>query len=606
MINNSLLFLMTAGLTFFSHFASDLVAQPNARDISGLVLDAKTNQPLAAANVFIANSTMGDASDDEGRFVIRNVPFANIELVVSVIGYEIEKRQMRIDETVGQITFRLTPKAIEAPPIEVSAESTRRWRKNLVKFTELFLGTSINAEECKLINPEVLDFQEGSDARPFTATAREPLQIENRALGYNLSLLLEKFESQKGEVTYIVTSKFDLMQPRNREEEQKWRQNRIRTYNGSRRHFLKALFMNRVKQEGFLIRNLKSPTFGETAMQLQTPTRSTLLSRAKDPDELLLSFSDLLEVTYVPELEEDAYIDFRLQHDFTLVTTTQGIRDRAKEPLNQTSWVELERLSVTVDRYGHVDDPLALKTNGYWAWERVAEMLPWEYEGSMRNRPVTAMLFDFGDTLPRKYRFTISGFLGFSSSGPARDIEDLMVSRGFNEKTSRDFPFSVTGLDTESGASWLVEAHYSAWRSLGAAVVRSSIRFGATHGKQAATEIDINYSVTSWALLATFQPIKVLRIGIGPAWYSPKSGSSRRNMSNDAPDQTNFGYAIDFTLFVPVTRSFSGQFKLQYRHVGQVELGPYRRFGSLLTDDLPAIHGAFNHWFFALGFGVGF
>jgi hypothetical protein len=604
--NNSRTFVVILCLVLFGHSAANLFAQAKTKDISGIVLDAKTNQPLAAANVFIANSTMGDASDDEGRFLIRNVPLANIELVASVIGYRVEKRRIRIDETVGEITFRLTPKAIEAPAIEVSAESTRRWRKNLGKFTELFLGTSVNAEECTFLNPEVLDFQDETDARPFMATAREPLQIENRALGYDISLLLEKFESLKGEVRYVITSKFDPTKPRNREEEQRWRQNRIRTYNGSRRHFLKALFMNRVKQEGFLIQNLTSPTFGEKTRQLQSPTRSTLLSRAEGSQELRLSFPEILEVTYVPELEEEAYIDFRLQHDFTLVTTTQGIRDRAKEPLNQTSWAELERLSVTIDSYGHIDDPLSMKTNGYWAWERVAEMLPWEYEGSMRNRPVTAMLFDFGDTPQREYRLTISAFLGFSSSGPASDIEDLMVSRGFDEKTSRDFPFSVTGLDTESGASWLVDVHYSAWRSLGAAVVRSSIRFGATHGKQAATEIDINYSVTSWALLATFQPIKLLRIGIGPAWYTPKSGSSRNNLSNDAPDQTNFGYATDFTLFAPITRSFSAQVKFQYRHVGQVELGPYRRFGSLLTDDLPAIHGAFNHWFFALGFGVGF
>jgi hypothetical protein len=32
-----------------------------------------------------------------------------------------------------------------------------------------------------------------------------------------------------------------------------------------------------------------------------------------------------------------------------------------------------------IDTLGHVYSPTAILRAGYWGWERVAEMLPWEY-----------------------------------------------------------------------------------------------------------------------------------------------------------------------------------------------------------------------------------
>lgn len=45
----------------------------------------------------------------------------------------------------------------------------------------------------------------------------------------------------------------------------------------------------------------------------------------------------------------------------------------------QTSWIVLQQQYVAIDTSGHLFDPFAIKTYGYWSWERVAELLPWEY-----------------------------------------------------------------------------------------------------------------------------------------------------------------------------------------------------------------------------------
>ncbi len=56
--------------------------------ISGEVRDATTKQPLPMANVFVVSTNFGAASDENGRFVIRDVPSGNYEIRSSYIGYK--------------------------------------------------------------------------------------------------------------------------------------------------------------------------------------------------------------------------------------------------------------------------------------------------------------------------------------------------------------------------------------------------------------------------------------------------------------------------------------------------------------------------------------
>ncbi len=65
-------------------------AQTDYAALTGTVVDAETGAPLDGANVFIAASTMGTATDAAGRFRIDRVPPGAHRLYVSMIGYEPE------------------------------------------------------------------------------------------------------------------------------------------------------------------------------------------------------------------------------------------------------------------------------------------------------------------------------------------------------------------------------------------------------------------------------------------------------------------------------------------------------------------------------------
>jgi hypothetical protein len=56
--------------------------------LSGVVTDEKTGQPLIGANVIISGTSIGSATDINGRYIIKNLDIGMIDLVVTYIGYK--------------------------------------------------------------------------------------------------------------------------------------------------------------------------------------------------------------------------------------------------------------------------------------------------------------------------------------------------------------------------------------------------------------------------------------------------------------------------------------------------------------------------------------
>ncbi|MBI3005247.1 MAG: TonB-dependent receptor, partial [Ignavibacteriales bacterium] len=84
-MNRTTLILPIALSTILFQFA---LAQQKTGLISGEVRDASTKQPLPMANVFVVGTSFGAASDENGRFIIRDVPTGNYEIRSSYIGYK--------------------------------------------------------------------------------------------------------------------------------------------------------------------------------------------------------------------------------------------------------------------------------------------------------------------------------------------------------------------------------------------------------------------------------------------------------------------------------------------------------------------------------------
>ena len=334
--------------------------------ITGRVVDASNGEGLPNVNVFLAGTTLGAASGADGAYAIRNVPPGVYELVVSMVVYERHVRTVRAyDGKDQQIDVRLKPAAIEIGTVEVTAKNPVEWKENFERFRKEFFGETINAKECTILNPEVLDFRVNGGV--FEVAFHVPILIENRALGYEIEFYIEEFRMEKLTIQYRARTKFQELTPRNERERESWNENRRRAYRGSRKHFLTALARGTVREEGFDIRIVPNLFLWSRDYRFAKPVEEpqTLLQSTEYGFQKKLLFPDYLEVIYRFESAEPGFRQ--------ALNTTGSLAER------QISWVQMNRVTVLFDTGGNLIEPFSLKSLGYWAFERVAETLPLDY-----------------------------------------------------------------------------------------------------------------------------------------------------------------------------------------------------------------------------------
>lgn len=92
--------------------------------IKGKVSDRENGEPLPGANITIAGTLLGSATDLNGEFVILNVPVGGYTLKCSFIGYRtitVSNVRVNVDLTT-ELNFALPSEAVELSAIEIVAE----------------------------------------------------------------------------------------------------------------------------------------------------------------------------------------------------------------------------------------------------------------------------------------------------------------------------------------------------------------------------------------------------------------------------------------------------------------------------------------------------
>jgi TonB-dependent receptor len=92
--------------------------------IKSRVLDKTTDEPLIGANVIIEGTSLGAASNIDGRFIITDIPIGKQKLVISYIGYN----SITVDLDVKtkdnkEVNYYLEPKTLEGETVVVTAQA---------------------------------------------------------------------------------------------------------------------------------------------------------------------------------------------------------------------------------------------------------------------------------------------------------------------------------------------------------------------------------------------------------------------------------------------------------------------------------------------------
>lgn len=350
--------ILLSGFLFF------VIAATAQFTISGKVIDADTKEALPSASVFAQNTTRGTTTDNEGRFSLY-LDKGGYELVISFTGY-VSKSITVQKEEAEPLVVELTK--ADNSMSEVIIKSSNEVPDGLEKYGRFFLkhfiGATPFADSCTLLNPQALKFLYYKKSDRLKILAAEPLQIENRSLGYNLRYELDSFVYHfKTDINrYRGLCLYTEMEG-SAEEKAIWKKNRQEAYKGSRLHFLRSYYDSSLKREGFTV-DILSNKGGSRFSRLANPYDTAYYFYSDSTGDAELYFPLTASIGYSKKIPEKEYLEqFKLPADVKV----------------QYSYVDLLD-GIIIKPNGYFFDQRSWINQGYWSWKNIADQLPYDYE----------------------------------------------------------------------------------------------------------------------------------------------------------------------------------------------------------------------------------
>ncbi|GAA4319012.1 hypothetical protein GCM10023149_17450 [Mucilaginibacter gynuensis] len=222
--------------------------------VSGKVTRMDSKTPIENASVFLNNATFGTSTITDGAYALKNVKPGQYQLVVSCVGFEEHVQTIMVGNEPLKVDIQMMPKVTELRGVVVSTPAD--WKRNYELFKKDFIGTSENSKKCTVVNPHVVSLIYRKSKLLLEAYSEEFLVVENRALGYRVKYLIRDFKSDKmsGIISYEGRALFEDLKG-SEHQKKEWKAKRDEAYYGSPKHFYRALYTNRLNEEGFQVLN---------------------------------------------------------------------------------------------------------------------------------------------------------------------------------------------------------------------------------------------------------------------------------------------------------------------------------------------------------------
>jgi TonB-dependent receptor len=112
--------------------------------IAGTIVDSETGNPIIGANIYLENTSLGSASDVEGRYLILNVPSGEFVLVVSVVGYaETKVNHLEVNaKQTTKLNLTIKPEIMTSKVVVIEAKAIENTEAALLKFRQKSVSVS--------------------------------------------------------------------------------------------------------------------------------------------------------------------------------------------------------------------------------------------------------------------------------------------------------------------------------------------------------------------------------------------------------------------------------------------------------------------------------
>jgi hypothetical protein len=352
-----------------------IFAQAQNINVSIQVFDETSDNPVSNAHVFLEDSSFGVITDQKGQATLVFPDDLTGDIVISHISYETFILPHRVYKNyTSAAAVNLSPNGFEMDALIISADRSRKWKKQFKKFQKAFLGTDEQAKKCEILNPEVLRFEDSSEG--FNASAIDFIHIKNAFLGYEVFYLLNELEiSSNGSVEYSGKSLFlDRIDDYNPEE---ITANRKRVYLNSPKHFFKSLIDNRLEEDGYKLKMVKY--VNGQFYDLNSFIRDDFLTEPISSGIYKLGFDEFLQVYN----ENSKYVTFGSggvrQGGLESDKFSGSIKETKEQVHFDVSYLYKISPHILLNRYGNILNSDKVREYGVWAEQKLAYQLPYEY-----------------------------------------------------------------------------------------------------------------------------------------------------------------------------------------------------------------------------------
>jgi hypothetical protein len=314
--------------------------------IKGFVKDYESGNAISFASVYINGSYIGTNTDQNGYFELNIPENMSMPLTISALGYY--STTVSEYSKGNQVLIYLQTRTYELKEVVVRSKALSHNRSQYLNlFRKEFLGTNMGGYKCRILNEDDILFSYDSDRGIFTAFSSKPIIIDNSYLGYRIMYFLDKFEfsypENGGDIKGLILGNYKFLEAPvvSSKEQEKYERRRKITYMGSRMHFFRELWSDRLDSTGFEIRD--SSINKVYCKDIVFPHDGT----AGQDNPKYLKFKGKL------------YISFY----------TRSI----------TSSITMTRDTVYFSKNGYFD-PVGLSWEGEMSDQRIGDLLPFEYK----------------------------------------------------------------------------------------------------------------------------------------------------------------------------------------------------------------------------------
>lgn len=154
-------------------------------DISGVVTDRATGDPLPGASVLIQGTTIGTATNDEGEYKISRVPAGSYVLVATYIGYQEVRQDIQVAGEDLEIDIALDFATVEGEEIVITAQAEGQMAainqqisaatiKNIVSADKIQQIPDVNAAESVARLPGISLVRSGGEGQQVAVRGLSP------------------------------------------------------------------------------------------------------------------------------------------------------------------------------------------------------------------------------------------------------------------------------------------------------------------------------------------------------------------------------------------------------------------------------------------------